>query len=161
MVICGEMQALASRLLECDAAPTDSLRRIYNRFMSSVWDEARDFLAVRYRFNTRLDTPFWQHCRAATPLRTAEEIVEFYEENGPNHSAQVVLVRPGSAFGMNGFRSLLSGQAVPTRYRYDPAPAERETWRKHCQELEAAPACALTVPQTFGFLRDPRWQWGS
>lgn len=159
MVICGEMQALASGLLECDAAPTESLRRIYNRFIGSVWDEVRDFLAVHYRFNTRLDTPFWQHCRAATPLRTAEEIVEFYQENGPNHSAQVVLVRPGSAFGMNGFLSLLSGQAVPTRYRYEATTAERETWRKHCRELETRAQRALSVSEALRFIRDPRCRW--
>lgn len=161
MVICGEMQALASGLEETDGEPTETLRKIYNRFMGGVWEEIRDFLAVHYRFNTRLDTPFWQHCREETPLRSAAEIVEYYRENGPGHAAQVVLVRPGSAFGINGYLSLLYGQQAPTKYRYTASPAETATWQRHCGELQERAQRAADTRTVFQYIRDPRWQWNA
>ncbi len=67
---------------QCD--PTPTLRDVFNRTVNHMWEEIRDFLAIHYRFNTRLDTPFWRHCRQATPLHGAARIVEFYEQNGPS-----------------------------------------------------------------------------
>ncbi|MDX5404991.1 MAG: tryptophan 7-halogenase, partial [Bacteroidota bacterium] len=37
-----------------------------------MWDDVRDFLAVHYRFNRKIDTPFWKHCREATDLGAAQ-----------------------------------------------------------------------------------------
>ncbi|MEO8352520.1 MAG: tryptophan 7-halogenase [Chthoniobacteraceae bacterium] len=159
MVICGQMQALTIALEEADARPTESLRRNFNRFMSGIWNEIRDFLAVHYRFNTRLETPFWRHCRSDTPLREAEEIVNFYRENGPSHSAQSVLLRASTPFGLNGFLVILQGQAVPTDYTYAPSASEWEAWQRHCRDLEARAQRAFTVPEALAVVRDPRWQW--
>src|SRR5438445_12304123 len=67
-VICVEAITLADALGDSLGAPTPSLVRLYNEFNARVWDDIRDFLAVHYKFNTRLDTPFWRACRADTQL---------------------------------------------------------------------------------------------
>jgi tryptophan halogenase len=76
--------------------------------------EIRDFLAIHYRFNTRLDTPFWKHCREATALHGAERIVDYYSENGPSNAFAGDLLTPEtSIFQLEGFFALLLGQRVP------------------------------------------------
>ena len=38
---------------------------VNNRYNARAWDDIRDFLAVHYKFNTRIDTPFWRACVAS------------------------------------------------------------------------------------------------
>ena len=70
---------------------------------TGVWDDIRDFLAVHYRFNTRLDTPFWRHCREHCDLAGAAPALESYHENGPSsYFEQTVFERPDQ-FGLAGY----------------------------------------------------------
>ena len=89
------------------------------------WDNIRHFLAIHYKFNTRLDTPFWRACRADADLAGAEDIVEFYEENGPSHLGQVMLLNQLDQFTIHGWLSLLVGMRVPHRSKFEPSQAER------------------------------------
>jgi tryptophan halogenase len=85
--IITQARGIASTLFDSDGAPTPSIIALYNRFVGDTWDEIRDFIALHYRFNTRLETPFWQACRADTDLGEAVGLVEFFEENGPQRPA--------------------------------------------------------------------------
>lgn len=75
---------LAETLLDGDRVVTPSSRNYYNRILTRNWDGIRDFLSIHYRFNTRLDTPFWQHCRAECDVAGAAEFMEVYREHGPS-----------------------------------------------------------------------------
>jgi tryptophan halogenase len=110
--ICVEAITLADSLGESACAPTPTLRELYNQFNARVWDDIRDFLAIHYKFNTRLNTPFWQACRAEAKLHGAEAMVEFYRENGPS-SLSGQLLHSSNSFGVHGYLSLLVGQGVP------------------------------------------------
>jgi hypothetical protein len=46
-------------------------------------DAAEEFQSLHYKFNGMLDTSFWQHARADADVSRVEELLEFYEENGP------------------------------------------------------------------------------
>src|SRR5262249_58289961 len=82
-VICDESDSLVNSLLECGRRPTPTVVRQYNKRFAAKWDNIRGFLAVHYKFNTGMDTPFWRACRADCELGPAAEAVEYYPENGP------------------------------------------------------------------------------
>ncbi len=50
--------------LLCDSLPdhddVDGARRRFNAALAAHWDYLRGFLALHFRFNRKLDTPFWQ-----------------------------------------------------------------------------------------------------
>jgi tryptophan halogenase len=124
--------------------PSEALKAIENRRFTETWDDVRDFLAIHYRHNRRLDTPFWQHCREKTPLGGAEELVATYAETGPALSLGV-LMAPASIFGYIGYINLLVGQRVPTRARTGLNEDESRHWQAHCQRIREAVQPALPV----------------
>src|SRR5581483_5016381 len=103
MVVCSQSQTLVDFLLHSGLSPTPTMRKLYNEMVAMMWDEIRDFLAVHYRANTRLDTPFWRHCREDTDVSSIEPLLEFYKENGPTGFARHLIPSTGSNFGIEGF----------------------------------------------------------
>ncbi|MBH8576304.1 tryptophan 7-halogenase [Nostocaceae cyanobacterium CENA369] len=43
--------------------PTPKLIDATNRYIADLWDKICDFLTIHFKFNHRLDTPFWKHCQ--------------------------------------------------------------------------------------------------
>ena len=152
---------LADLIRESGGRPTPGLRHIYNTFEGGKWDDIRDFLAVHYRYNTRLDSPFWQHCRAATPLHGAAAIVDFYQENGPLVQGAPLCLSRDNSFGVEGYYALLLGQAVPHSGHLPTDPAGKTAWHALTTGLRRRAAGAFTVPQALSSLRDPRLRFGS
>jgi tryptophan halogenase len=154
-VICIEVSTLADALLDSLFEPNPSMIKLYNRYNGAQWDDIRNFLAVHYRFNTRLDTPFWQACRNDTALHAAEDIVEFYRDNGPSVLAGAALVHSSNSFRMDGFIAMLVGQNVPHNKPYAVPPNERDFWRKHCQALAADARRGMDVKEALDVIRGP------
>lgn len=158
-VICVEASALADGLLDSLCEPTPTLMKLYNRYNADQWDDIRNFLAIHYKFNTRLATPFWRACQNDTALHQAQDIVDWYQENGPSVLAGVALVHASNSFRMDGYLALLVGQNVPHRKPYDPPPAEREFWRRHCQKLAEEARRGMTVKDALEAIRSPGLKW--
>lgn len=154
-VICVEVSTLADALLDSLYEPNPSIVKLYNRYNGEQWDDIRNFLAVHYKFNTRLDTPFWRACRNDTALHGAEDIVEFYRDNGPSVLAGAALVHPSNSFKMDGYMALLVGQNVPHNKPYNAPATEREAWRKHCQALAADARKGMGVKEALDAIRAP------
>lgn len=159
-VIGVQARLLAGTLAETDFAPPPVAVQLYNRFVGEVWDDIRDFLALHYRFNTRLETPFWKECRASVALGGAAEFVEFYREVGPTAMANDSLLPRNTSF-KDGYLVMLVGQQVPYRLRHRPAPAEWETWRAYCNGFSRAAAGGFDVQEMLGVIRSSSWRWGS
>ncbi len=151
---------LADVLHGSEGRPTPSLIRLFNRHSTGLWDDIRDFLSIHYRFNTRLDNPFWRHCRAEVALHGAEELVTFYRENGPSLTGAGHTLSPGNAFGLEGYYALLVGQQVPHERPYAPTPQERAWWEKHGQACRQLAARSLRMADGMALMRDPRLRWG-
>ena len=162
-VITLSCSVLASMLESSNGQPSQSQVNLYNRYHSAVWDTIRDFLAIHYRFNTRLDTPFWQHCQRETNLAGAVPIVEYYQENGPSPDWPVrpVLIPPESTFTQDGYFLLLLGQKVPFRKTFTPTAAELAIWRQEQERNRLMAAGALTARQMLDLIRRPDWRWHS
>jgi tryptophan 7-halogenase len=106
-VICLQAQRLARSL---GAGRGGNAREHYNQFVEAQWDDIRDFLALHYRFNVRVDSPFWRMAVNDTPLGGLEEYVERYRAVGPT-----LMTERSSMFGRDGALALLLGMRVPWR----------------------------------------------
>ena len=165
-----EATALAQTIYECrwlaeslrvtGCRPDDTNIAFYNRVIGIAWDEIRDFLAFHYKFNTRLDTPFWQHCREATSLGNYEGLYQLYREVGPNPVLlfHALPERP-NIYGVEGFLAMLVGMQVPYERPHLAAPAERELFDRHRSQLANAAKNGATVRQALDAIRKPSWQW--
>ena len=159
-IICVQSSALADALIDSLCAPTPTLIQLYNDYNARAWDDIRDFLAIHYKFNTRLDTLFWRACRNDTRLHGAEFLVEFYKENGPSAVAGAQLLHPSNYFEMDGYLALLVGQKVPHGKPFTPPPNEAKIWRDRCMTWSHEAQRALSVKQCLEAIRQPGMKWG-
>jgi len=157
--ICVQARTIAETLVDSGGATTPSMIRICNELNANAWDEIRDFLAVHYAFNTRLDTPFWKACRTETDLAGAARIAEYYRENGPTSLGKHILVSATNAFQLDGYLALLVGQMVPHAPVDPPTAAETKTWRTRLTSLAAEAQRGFTVGQALQAIRSPGWKW--
>lgn len=159
-VICAESQWLTQALIDSDMIPRPTQAKYYNQAAEHLWEIIRDFLGMHYKFNTRLDTPFWKECREKTDLGSAQEIVEFYEENGPSALWRPVMCKPEDYFAMEGYFAMLVGQNVPFNRTHQPTAAELAMLGKYTAEVRSVVSHAYTVPEALAQVRSPTWQWG-
>ncbi len=157
--ICTSSRALAETLRANHGRITPAVRREFNHHNARSWDTIADFLAVHYRFNGMLDTPFWQACRADVDLRGAERIVSYYQENGPSQLWRLTLEDPVCRFRLDGYYTLLLGQQVPHARLGEVTDAERAAWARLKEATRAHAAHGFTVPEALAAVRAPEWQW--
>jgi tryptophan halogenase len=129
-----------------------------NRRFRDSWDAIRDFLAVHYRFNRRLDTPFWQHCREHTGLGSAAELVELYQVVGP-HQALKTLISSDTLVQFEGYLALLMGQGVTTRCASLFDDEDLKDWGNYQQQIHSQCEQALPVREALGVVNSRDWRW--
>ncbi|MFC6085114.1 tryptophan halogenase family protein [Sphaerisporangium aureirubrum] len=108
-------------------------RDVVNSVLGMKWDEIRWFLSVHYRFNTRLDTPFWREARERTDVSGLQPLLDVYAAGAPlrlrDRLTQLHLSLTAPTFyGLEGIDCVLLGQKVPTRLLRSAEPIER--WRE-------------------------------
>jgi tryptophan 7-halogenase len=152
-VICIESSTLADSLLDSLQQPTPSIIELYNEYNTRKWDDIRDFLAVHYAFNTRLNTPFWTACRHDTDTAGAARMIQFYKENGPSILAENALFDPANTFGIDGFLTHLVHMQVPHGKPHEPLPAERKLWKEKLAALASHARSGFTVKELLALIR--------
>lgn len=159
MVVCSASRMLVSLLHEASLEPTPTIRKFFNDVMAATWDDIRDFLALHYRLNTRLDTPFWRHCREDTDVSRLAPLLDFYEENGPTSIGRHLLCRYENDFGIEGHLAMLVGNRAPFRRRLAISPAERTTWNERRARFAAQASAGMDVAEALRIIRNPGWRW--
>jgi tryptophan halogenase len=88
-----------------------------NEAIASTWDYLRWFLSIHYRFNRRLDSPFWNDCRAEVDISGAEAILARYRQPASAVTAAAagtarsgIWASPQTNFDAFGYEALLLGQ---------------------------------------------------
>lgn len=159
MLLCANCQTLVPILRASNLSPTPTMRKMYNDFFAQSWDEIRNFLSIHYRFNTRLDTPFWQQCRADVDVSGVQDLLDFYEENGPTRLCRHLIGHRGqemgvhSAFGVEGYLVILTGNRVPYKNMYMPSDEERQRWNAHVAHLAEYARGGMTVEESLAYIR--------
>jgi len=159
-MICHASRFFVGGMIDSGHSPTPSVRNAFNSLMGKIWDEIRDFLAIHYRYNTRLNTPFWQACREKVALHGAEPIVEYYRENGPAQLLNLSVLPPDtSVFRLDGFYTLLLGQQVPHRRQHEPTAQERAVMQEHREQIAQLARNGFTMAEGLQLIRSPYWSW--
>jgi len=139
--------------------PGPSLIASYNHIGGRTWDTIRYFLGIHFKFNTRLDTPYWRACREKADLGTAQPLVDYYQENGPSTYGRTALLRINDIFGMEGYLCLLLGQNVPFRKKWRPSAREAQIWGGIRAEHRAKALTALDSRDSYQAITSPEWKW--
>lgn len=158
-VIIVQARTLADMLVDSSMAPPPSGIKLYNSFICQLWDDVRDFLAVHYRFNERIDTPFWRAARGEVALCGAEPIVEFYQENGPSALGKHLMFTGTNPYGLEGYLAMLVGQKVPHAKPLHVSPGERRAFEGHRKQFNSLARMGFDVKQTLNWIRKPSWTW--
>jgi tryptophan halogenase len=94
-------------------------KKFVNTSLGHDWDRLRWFLAAHYKFNRRVDSPFWNQVRAEVDVSGLDYALEIYTAMGPlsllpRAIRQSVLDATGIFFyGLAGLDNILLGQKVP------------------------------------------------
>lgn len=159
-VICDEAWALAQSLADADLAPGKAITDTYNKWCRQTWETICGFLALHYRFNTRLQTPFWLACRNETDLGDlAQEYVSYFKENGPSVLWMNTLMQGREVFAPEGWVTLLVGQDVPYQRKHATSETEKKAWKKIQAGNWAATANGIGVAELCAIVRSPDWQF--
>ena len=121
----------------------DALHRRLNREVGDFWDYVRFFLALHFRFNRRLDTPFWRACRDEVDVSTHEELLERFRAGGPlaYQDDGDGFDYPDPLWGPEGIDTILLGQGVLCRL---PGPTVPErAWREETERRRRFAATCL------------------
>lgn len=152
-MICDSVSRLIRGLSASNLRILDIQRDIYNRIVFTNWEIIRDFLALHYKFNRRLDTPFWTMCRNEVPLGAAQEIADYYQEVGPDFSFMNVELKR-DFFTAEGYLAMLLGQQVEYNRR-PPIDAQMATkWQDYKRKLASATENALSMQEYLSALRE-------
>ncbi|MDB6154572.1 MAG: tryptophan-5-halogenase [Chthoniobacteraceae bacterium] len=161
MIVCSNMQTLVDFLIHSKLEPPPTMRTLYNDLTAATWNDIRDFLALHYKVNTALETPFWRHCNADTDVSAIAPLLEFYKENGPTGFCRYRLPRTENDFGLEGYLVMLVGNRVPYNVRHTPTSAEQVIWNRHRSEFVAEARKGLDVKESLAYVRHPGWQWNA
>ena len=157
--ICSESAWLAESLLSADMEFRPVLVRLFNQRVGKGWDNIRQFLAVHYKFNTRLNNKFWRACRSDTQLCGSEDAVECYEENGPNPVWGRDVIDAFDQFSMEGYLALLVGQQVPHRSPFIPSQQERQLWEELRNRNKQIALQGVEVRQAIEMVKAGKFPW--
>ncbi|HEX6200483.1 MAG TPA: tryptophan 7-halogenase, partial [Thermoanaerobaculia bacterium] len=131
------------------------LAPLANDRAAAFWDYVAWFLALHFRFNRRLDTPFWRACREGADVSAHGELLELFRERGPlthDPAARAVFAYPDPLWGPEGIDTILLGQGVPARL---PRPAvTREAWREQTALYDRIAARSLPQDEVLRTLDD-------
>ncbi|MES2439401.1 MAG: tryptophan 7-halogenase [Verrucomicrobiota bacterium] len=159
MILCSHTQTLVDFLIHSNLEPTPTMRDLYNDLTLGSWKDIRDFLAIHYKFNGMLDTPFWKQAREETDVSGVADLLKFYEENGPTGFCRYRLPRTETDFGLEGFLVMLVGNQVPYNKRYKPTPAELEIWERHKAAFIQEASRGISSEEALAYVKHPGWQW--
>lgn len=158
-VIAEHLIRVCAALRDSDFQVSPIVREIENERYRNTWDAIRDFLAVHYRFNRRLSTPFWERCHQEIDLRNAAPIVEAFQEIGP-HGCCAQLVPKECMFKLDGYFAMLIGQGIPTKFSGHLSDADREDWQSYQQAIHQQVSKAIPIREALTRVDSPAWQWG-
>ena len=157
MVTCWQCQTFVE--LYKHAGDSPPIRKLFNTSWANTWDEIRDFLTLHFYANTRLDTPYWQHCRGDADISRLQDLLDFYHEVGPTGYARYLLKNTGSQYGIEGFLVMLVGCQVPYRNIHTPTEAELQIVQRHRATVQQLASNGLTVKEALAYVKHPNWRW--
>ena len=152
-LICDSIVRLVGAIKSSDGQIFPIQREVFNLETEEKWNTIREFLALHYKFNTRLDTPFWQAARADVDIGNAQRLVDYYQCIGPDFSALHEL--KANFFTAEGYLVMLLGQDVPHAHKVQFSNEELARWAQIKSRLRQLADDAFDVPEFLALVRSP------
>lgn len=152
-MICAASGLLVKILKSGSDCLTAVQRDVFNDVQDTNWGMIRDFLAIHYKFNTRIQSPFWRACQHDIPLGNAQEIVDYYQAVGPDFDALEVKLRR-DIFGAEGYIAMLLGQQVPFRKPVSLSDREQLRWRELKSQMASVAEAGFEMKEYLTLLRN-------
>jgi len=127
-ILAFQCQWLAQTLVDCESQPRPSLIKQFNKRWRRLVDGEREFVGLFYRYNTRLQTPFWREARQSAYIGNLEPIVRCYQDIGPDSLHRSQLLYEDDPIGLEGYFSVLLGQMVGWSNPWRPSADELAKW---------------------------------
>jgi tryptophan 7-halogenase len=162
MMTASQIQTMCDVLVHAQLQPAEQMISLFNQIFNEGWDHIRDFLAIHYRFNTRLASKFWRTCCNEADVSTIQPLIDFFRENGPTGFSRHLLNSTfggKTQFGIEGFLTQLVGMKVPYTNRAAIDPRELALFRQRCNANRQRAAKGLSVAETLKWVKRPDWQW--
>ncbi|HEY7115721.1 MAG TPA: tryptophan halogenase family protein [Tepidisphaeraceae bacterium] len=160
-LIAIQCRLIVGTLIDSDRELRPTQLREFNKHHQRIWDNVRGFIAMHYKFNTRIETPFWRECREKTDLADAAPLVEYFRENGPSGFWGPTLLDSFEPFRMGGYATLLTGMGLPHRRAHVPTERELQwlaAWRERNRRLAER---GMSVAEAIRAVHQPDWTWGN
>ncbi|MBD2198650.1 MULTISPECIES: tryptophan halogenase family protein [Calothrix] len=138
-------------LQDSNLRPTPKLINATNQYVADLWDEICDFLTLHFKFNRKLDTPFWKYCQEKTDLGSVQNLVELYQDSGVCR-AIAHLIPKSSIFEIDGYLTILCGQQVPVKHLKPLTERESSEWLQYRQTLHKNLEGSLNPQEAFHLL---------
>ncbi len=151
-VICDSINQVVRALRSSGSRVLPALAEVYNRTTWTNWTIIRDFLAMHYKFNDRLDTPFWQAVRADVDIGDARHYVDYYQQVGPDLSLLSHDLKR-DFFSAEGYLAMLVGQQVTYRRRVDLDARDHVTWQQYRSMLAEKARTGMDTDECVAALR--------
>ncbi len=113
-----------------------------NDQINSHWDYLRWFLAMHYKFQGRLNTPFWAACRDETDISGIQDLVDIYTNRGLltelGKNEQFVLMEfiKDPLFSLRGIDQVLLGMGISPGIGISYSENDYKKWETHERLLE-------------------------
>jgi tryptophan halogenase len=124
-----------------------------NRKVGAWWDYLRWFLALHYKFNRRVDSPFWRACREEVDVSHHAGLLTAFRERGPlsyDPAARAAFDYPDPLWGPEGIDAILLGQGVEG---HRPRPGlNRAAWSGRIHRARAVAAHAAPQERALALL---------
>ena len=159
MILCSHIQTLVDFLKHSDLQPTPTMRELYNELTANTWNDIRQFLSLHYKFNGKLDTPFWKVAREETDVSGVQDFIDFYKENGPTGFCRYRLPRTENDFGLEGFLVMMVGNQVPYNKRHNASPQDVQTWKRRKDGFGQEAARGIRSEEALAYVKHPGWEW--
>lgn len=88
-----------------------------NQEIAATWDTFRWFLGMHYKFNRKLDTPYWKWCAENTEIGDAAMVIDLFLQRPPLSASHFGTLSPYTAlealvFNSYSYDTLIYGQKV-------------------------------------------------
>lgn len=149
-MMCDGISLLVRALQSAHGRLLDIHRDNYNRYVWDSWQTVRDFLALHYKFNDRLNSPFWQAANEETTLGRAQHLVDYFRAGGPDFRFLDRELRT-DMFTSEGYLAMLLGQGVA--FNAPAEPLETERWKQFKMDLQRQASAGMDMHQCLSSLR--------
>lgn len=118
------------KLMPNSFSDTSSIAGI-NQEIAATWDTFRWFVGMHYKYNKKLDTPFWKFANANTDIGDAKMVVDLFQQRPPLSASNFGTLSPYTAlealvFNSYSYDTLLFGQKVLAAPISKPAMSKEE-----------------------------------